>query len=164
MISRHCYKVKTITSFVFLRFSCSTNHFILSVCTLLLRPSNTSCRTGVIAPWQERFLIPINHSYGDMGFLRTWLLPPSLRSFLPALPPCFMVIVINHTSNAQPTLSVPRFPGLHPIRAGAETQCTEWYIDHVGSVTGFSYGTAAGQPSGIAAVCYVEFCGTPLLN
>lgn len=102
MISRHRYKVKTVTSFCFAALSFSMNHFILSVCTLLLCPSNTSGRTGVIAPWQERFLIPINHSYGDTGFLLTWLHPPSLLPFISGLPPCFTVIVINNIQCSAP--------------------------------------------------------------
>lgn len=86
----------------FAALSFSMNHFILLVCTPLLCPSNTSCPTGVIAPWQDRFLIPINHSNGDMGFFLTWLLPPSLLPFLFLLPPCFTVTVINNRSDVQP--------------------------------------------------------------
>lgn len=119
MISCHRCKVKTVTSFVLLRLS--VNHFILLVSTPQLCPSNISYRTCVIAPWQEQFLIPINHSYGDMGFFRTWLLPPSLLSSLPGQPLCFTVIVINNASGVKPPSSEPRFPGLHPIRAGPET-------------------------------------------
>lgn len=96
-------------SICFAVFSFGMNHFILLVWTLLLCPSYTSCTTGVIAPWQDRFLIPINHSFGDMGFLLTWLLPPSLLPFPPSLlpflsglPSCFTVIVINNRSNVHP--------------------------------------------------------------
>lgn len=131
----HRCKVKTVTSFVLLHLS--MNHFILPVCTPLLRPSNISHRTRVIAPWQEQFLTHINHSYGDMGFFLTWLLPPSLLSSLPGQPPCFTVRVINNTSSFKPPMSEPRFPGLHPIRTGPETQYIKWYIDQVGLVTGF---------------------------
>lgn len=134
IISCHHCKVKTVTSFVLLRLS--MNHFILRVHTPLLCPSNISYRTCVIAPWQEQFLIPINHSYGDMGFFLTWRLPPSLLSALPAQPPCFTVIVINNRSSVKPLSSEPRFPGLHPIRTGQGTQCIEWYIDHAGLVAG----------------------------
>lgn len=134
MISCHHCKVKTVTSFVLLRLS--MNHFILRVHTPLLCPSNISYRTCVIAPWQEQFLIPINHSYGDMGFFLTWRLPPSLLAAPPAQPPCFTVIVINNRSGVKPPSSEPRFPGLHPIRTGQGTQCIEWYIDRAGLVAG----------------------------
>lgn len=87
----------------------SMNHFTPPVCTLQLRPSNTSCRTGVIAPWQNWFLIPINHSYRDMAFFLTWRLPSSLLSLLAGLPLCFTVIVINKTSNVQPLHLSPDF-------------------------------------------------------
>lgn len=137
MISCHHCKVKTVTSFVLLRLS--MNHFILRVHTPLLCPSNISYRTCVIAPWQEQFLIPINHSYGDMGFFLTWRLPPSLLSALPAQPPCFTVIVINNRSSVKAPSSEPRFPGLHPIRTGQGTQCIEWYIDHAGLVAAFFF-------------------------
>lgn len=133
-ISCHHCKVKTGTSFVLLRLS--MNHFILRVHTPLLCPSNISYRTCVIAPWQEQFLIPINHSYGDMGFFLTWWLPPSLLSALPAQPPCFTVTVINNRSSVKPPSSGPRFPGLYPIRSGQGTQCIEWYTDHAGLVAG----------------------------
>lgn len=119
MISCRCYKVKNVTSIILLHLS--MNHFILLVCALLLCPSETSYRTCVIAPWQEQFFIRINHSYWDMGFFLTWLLPPSLLSSLSSQPQCFTVIVINNTFSVKPLSSEPRFPGLHPIRVGPET-------------------------------------------
>lgn len=125
MISRHCYKVKTVTSFVLLRFSFSMNHFIL-----LVRAPPALSFKHILSDWCNCTMtgaIPHPHQ----SFLWRYGLHPNmttpilLHPFPLSLPPCFTVRVINKHIQCSAPFVQPRFPGQHPIRAGPEPQCNE---------------------------------------